>query len=96
MDEQKIANGIIELKEDVKEIRSQMMTQTDKHEILDAIANLTTLVKKIDDDHVFAIEWLKRLQENSDKQQAIINQQQKVIDQQVEEIKQIKLHLGMA
>lgn len=50
MNDEQIVKNIIELKEDVKEIRSQMVTQDDKREIMGAIENLTSIVEKIRDD----------------------------------------------
>ena len=89
MDEAKIVQSIVELKDDVQVIKDEMMTQKDKRELMTAIANLTSIVEKIRDDQVFTIEWIKRLQNQ-------VDDQQKVIDQQAEEIRQIKLHLKLA
>lgn len=87
--EQDVAKEIIEIKEDIKDIKATMMTQADKAELLTAIENLTTIVQKIRDDQVFTIEWIKRLQNQ-------VDEQQKTIDKQAEEIRQIKLHLKLA
>lgn len=89
MNEQLMTQNIVELKEDVRWIKSEMMTKADKQEILDAIANLATIVQKMQEDQVFIIEWLKRMQNQ-------VDEQQKIIDQQAEEIRVIKLKLGLA
>lgn len=73
---------LIEHDDQLKEIRETMATKDDIRELKAMMENLTGIVKKIQEDHVFAVEWLKRLQTQ--------------IDRQDEDIRQIKLQLKMA
>lgn len=81
MNEDKIIKEIIDLKEEVRDIREMMATKDDIRQIMSVLETLVTAVKKIQEDHVFAVEWLKRLQAR--------------VDQQDEEIRRIKLQLKM-
>lgn len=82
MNEEKVIQKIITIEEKVTAIQETMITRVDheKHTVL--LENIVTIVKKIQEDHVFAVEWLKRLQAR--------------VDQQDEEIRRIKLQLKMA
>lgn len=82
MDENKVINEIISLRENVEIIKETMATKDDVRRMTDLLEGLTTIAKRIQEDHVFAIEWLKRLQNQFEKQE--------------EEIRQIKLKLQMA
>lgn len=77
MNEDKIVQEIITLKEDVRIIKETMVTKDDLHKNTDLLETIVTIVKKTQDDHVFSVEWLKRVQ----------NQ----VDEQKEEIRAIKM-----
>lgn len=59
---------------EIKEMNQKLQTLTEKsddnfrrsYEILE---ELVTMVKKIQEDHVFALEWLKRLQDQLERQE---------------------------
>ncbi|MSU75452.1 MAG: hypothetical protein EXS55_02985 [Candidatus Magasanikbacteria bacterium] len=73
---------LIEHDDQLKEIRESMATKDDIRELKGIMESVITIAKKIQEDHVFAVEWLKRLQTQ--------------IDRQDEDIRQIKLQLKMA
>lgn len=82
MNETEIVKNIIEVREDTADIRATMATKDDMTEIKDMLENIVTVAKRIQEDQLFSIEWIKRLQDKVDKQD--------------EQIHQIKLHLKLA
>lgn len=89
MNEDKIIEKLLEHDEQLREIRETMFTKAEGERILQAIDNLTLMVKKIHEDHVFALEWVKRLQDKVDQQEALLQSQE-------EEIRKIKMKLQVA
>ena len=82
MDENKVIQKLVDHDEQLSFIRENMATGSDVREIKSVLESLVTIVKKIDEDHTFAVEWLKRLQTQVEKQE--------------EDIRLIKLKLQMA
>lgn len=68
MDEDKIINAILHLSDGIEDIQKEMLTKTEGRSIQDVLESHTTILKNIQEDHLFSIEWLKRLQELIDKQ----------------------------
>lgn len=82
MDEDKVIQEIVTLKDDVRAVKETMATKEDIRKMTHLLEGIATICKKIQEDHVFAIEWLKRLQSQ--------------IERQEDDIRQIKLRLQMA
>ncbi|MBI4281107.1 hypothetical protein HY628_02840 [Candidatus Uhrbacteria bacterium] len=82
MNEDLIIKKLIDHDEQLLYIREHMVTKGDISKVTELLEWLVTAVKKIQDDHTFAIEWLKRLQDQFDRQD--------------EEIRKIKLLLKLA
>lgn len=59
-----------------------MATKDDIREVMKTLEVVVTEIKRIREDHVFAIEWLKRLPSQ--------------VERQEDDIRQIKLKLAMA
>ena len=55
-------------------IEERMATKDDIAELKQMMEKLTTMVAKIQEDQLFAIEWLKRMQDQVDKQAEDIRQ----------------------
>ena len=82
MNEDKIIMAVLDLGERIKQIQEEMMTKADGRRIQDVLEGHTTIMKNIQEDHTFAIEWVKRLQDR--------------VDEQEKEIKYLKLQLKLA
>lgn len=82
MNEDKVIQEILILKDDVQIIKETMSTKDDIRSMMHLLEGIATVCKKIQEDHVFAIEWLKRLQSQ--------------VERQENDIRQIKLRLQMA
>ena len=82
MDEKKVITKLIEHDASLDRIERNMATKDDVRDMKDVLESIVTIAKKIQEDHVFAVEWLKRLQDH--------------VERQDEEIRQIKLKLQMA
>ncbi len=82
MNEDLIINKLLEHEDRLKRIEENMATKDDVRRMTDLLEGIATIAKRIQEDHVFAIEWLKRLQSQYDKQE--------------EEIRKIKLKLQIA
>lgn len=82
MDEDKIISAVLQNREEIEVIKQNMVTKQEMREVRDILEGIATMVKKIDEDHTFAIEWLKRLQTQ--------------VERQEEDIRVIKLKLGIA
>lgn len=81
MNEELIVKKLIEHDEQLSYIRQNMFTRDDGRKMMDILEGIATVVKKIQEDHTFAIEWLKRLQTQVERQQ--------------EDIQKIKVRLQM-
>lgn len=81
MDEDKIISKLLEHDDSFGRIERDMFTKEDGKQMIGMLEGLTTMTKKIEEDHIFSIEWLKRVQNQVEKQE--------------EEIRQIKLKLGI-
>lgn len=68
INEEQLALDIVNLKTDVSEIKETMITKTDYRHMLGLLEAIATDMKTIKEDHTFAIEWLKRLQDNFERQ----------------------------
>lgn len=82
MDEDKIITKLLEHDERLERIEENMFTKEDSRKMMELLEGIATVCKNIQEDHVFAIEWIKRLQTK--------------IDQQENEIHAIKARLQMA
>jgi len=61
MNEEKIIEKLLEHDREFIAIRREMKDGFNK--VNETLEQLVTIVKKIQEDHVFALEWLKRLQD---------------------------------
>lgn len=86
MNEDKIIQEIMEIKEDIRSLKETSVTKDDFRELKGLVEEVVTITKKIREDHVFALEWLKRLQDKVDAQD-------KMLHTQDEEIRKIKMQL---
>lgn len=82
MNEDKVIQKLIEQDEQLFFIIGNMATKEDMRHVGDTLEGVAKIAQDIKDDHVFAIEWIKRLQAQVEKQD--------------EEIRIIKLQLKMA
>lgn len=82
MDEDKIIMAVLDLGDRIDKLREEMMTKAEGRAIQTALEQHTTIMKNIQEDHTFTVEWLKRVQER--------------VDQQEEELQRIKVQLKMA
>ena len=89
MNEDKIIQKLIEHDEQLKDIRASISTKDDIRELKLLIEEVVVITKKIREDHIFALEWLKRLQDK-------VDEQDKALRQQHDEIRKIKTQLQMA
>lgn len=55
-----IAEKIVKHEIDIEEIKKKMVTKDDHHEVMNALDDIATMVKKIKEDNTFVVEWLKR------------------------------------
>jgi len=60
---------VVDNGERLNRIEEVMVTKTDFRHLVGLIENLATDVKTIKEDHTFAIEWLKRLQDHVERQE---------------------------
>lgn len=82
MDENKIIIELLDHRERLNRIEERMFTKHDARSMVDLLEGIATSVKKIEDDHVFSVEWLKRLQDHVERQDA--------------DIRKIEMHLKIA
>lgn len=82
MNEDKVIQKLVEHDDRLERIENAMMTKADGQKIMQTLDEVVIIVKKIREDHVFALEWLKRLQDK--------------VDSQDEEIRKIKMQLKIA
>ncbi|MEK7516667.1 MAG: hypothetical protein AAB562_03665 [Patescibacteria group bacterium] len=82
MIEDKVIHKLLEHDDQFRSIRENMATRDDMRKVMDVLEGIATICKNIQEDHVFSIEWLKRIQAQVEKQD--------------EEIRQIKMRLQMA
>lgn len=80
-DVHRIADVLSDHEDRLVRIEETMATKDDMRRMTDILESIATAVKMIQEDHVFAIEWMKRLQTQADRQE--------------DEIRQIKLRLQM-
>lgn len=64
-----VIKKIISLDEKVETIEASMLTKKDGQRIMNSLEGLTSIAKNIREDHLFSIEWLKRIQRQIDRQQ---------------------------
>ena len=67
MAKDKIIEKLLQHDEEFKSLRQEMRDGFNK--VNDVLEELVTIVKKILEDHAFALEWLKRLQDQVEKQE---------------------------
>jgi len=67
MAKDKIIEKLLQHDEEFKSLRQEMRDGFNK--VNDVLEELVTIVKKIQEDHAFALEWLKRLQDQVEKQE---------------------------
>mgnify|MGYP001618081547 CR=1 FL=1 len=72
MNEDKIITKLLELDERVERMEQNMVTKSDNQRVLDTLEGIVTICKRIEEDHLFAIEWIKRLQTQVDHQESEI------------------------
>ena len=82
MNEEKIINAVLDLSDQIKAMQEEIFTKKEGREVMDVLGHHTTIMKNIEEDHIFSIEWIKRLQER--------------VDQQDKEIHRIKAQLKLA
>lgn len=58
----------VEHGERLERIEAKMATKDDFRHMLGLLEGIATDIKTIKDDHIFAIEWLKRIQAHIEKQ----------------------------
>lgn len=69
MNEDAVIQKLLDHDQQFQEIRSAMATKDDIRELKELVEEVVTITKKIREDHVFALEWLKRLQDKVDRQE---------------------------
>lgn len=68
----KIIVKLIEHDERMDRIEANMVTKADNQRVLDLLEGIATICKRIQEDHLFAMEWIKRLQSQVDQQESDI------------------------
>lgn len=69
LNEEQLAFDIVNLKSDVSEVKETMITKTEYRHMLGLLEGIASDIKTIKEDHTFAIEWLKRIQDHVDRQE---------------------------
>lgn len=82
INEEQLALDVVALKTDVAEIKETMATKIDFRHMLGLLEGIATDMKTRKEKYSFSIEWLKRLQDQYDRQER--------------DIQAIKLKLQMA
>lgn len=82
MNEDKIIKILLNHSEILEKMENSMLTKEDGRKMVNSLENVATICKKIQEDHVFAVEWLKRLQNRSEIHE--------------DDLRRIKLHLKIA
>ena len=67
MNEDKIIEKLLQHDQEFTAIRQEM--KNGFHEVNKTLEQMVTILKKIQEDHVFALEWLKRLQDQVERQE---------------------------
>ena len=67
MNEDKIIQKLLEHDSHLQCIKEQMATKNDVRLLMSTLDSLQFICKKIQEDHFFTIEWLKRLQKQVDR-----------------------------
>lgn len=68
----KVIVKLIEHDERFERIEGSMFTKEDGRKMMDILEGIATICKRIQEDHLFAIEWIKRLQTQVDHQESEI------------------------
>ncbi len=89
MNENRVINEIIGLKEDVRDIRSTMAIKTDFEKIVRAQNEMLVILKRLDQERVFTNEAIKKMQQE-------IEEQKQKIGRHDELLQKIKLELKIA
>ncbi len=83
MDEQKIIQLLLNNQEQLQVLTGTVMGMREQiADLQNSVERLAGMVKQISDDHVFAVEWLKRIQSQ--------------LERQDEDIRKIKMQLKLA
>ncbi|MBI5135421.1 hypothetical protein HZA86_04295 [Candidatus Uhrbacteria bacterium] len=80
--EEKIIQKLIDHDEQLQFIRENMATSNDVRNMTGILEGIATITQKIQEDHTFGIEWIKRLQTP--------------VERQEEDIRKIKMQLQIA
>jgi hypothetical protein len=86
MDNTPIINKLLEHDEKLSSIQDRMVTREDFHQLLQTEDQMMVILKRLDEERVFTTAWVKRIEH-------MVEEQEKELTQQKEEIKQIKLQL---
>ena len=62
MDEHKVIQLLLSNQEQLQKIVQTMTTKEELNEVKGMLADLATMTKGISEEHMFSVEWLKRLQ----------------------------------
>ncbi|MFH1631956.1 MAG: hypothetical protein ABIA47_02990 [bacterium] len=74
-----IAMKVVEHDEQFDGIRREMFTKDDGRRLTEAIEGLTTIIKNMQEDHTFRLEWIKRLQNELEIHRAEIDKLKAVV-----------------
>ncbi|MDP3900721.1 MAG: hypothetical protein Q8Q23_06660 [bacterium] len=67
MDEQKVINELLTLCADVDVIRETMATKDDVRSMQGTLEDIVTIVKRLDQERIFTLEWVKRIEADVNK-----------------------------
>jgi hypothetical protein len=79
MNEDKLIRKLLEHDDRLDRIERNMASKDDVRRMTDLLEGIATICKNIQEEHTFAVEWVKRLQTQ--------------VERQEEDIRQIKLRL---
>ncbi|MCL5666426.1 MAG: hypothetical protein M1383_01505 [Patescibacteria group bacterium] len=67
MDENKVLQKLIEHDEQLADIKERMATKDDIREIRQVMDKAMTILERLDQERVFTVEWIRRIEGDVDK-----------------------------
>ncbi len=84
-----IIGKLVDHDEQLKDLRENMMTKDDGRQIMDTLESIATTVQRLDQERIFTVGWVKRIEDR-------VEQTEKDVVQQKEDIQKMKVQLKLA